>query len=176
VSAPPAIGAPAPPLRDALTERRPAVVAFLRHAGCPFAEATMLAMRAAAARTDDLDWIAVSHAPAPATERWCLAIGGAGAVALLVDERRACYAAWGLGRTTLSHFAGAQSLAAVAQLARRGVRNRHPAGTRWQGAGTFALDAEHLVRWWHLPAHAGELPDLEAASSAARGRAAAPPS
>src|SRR5205814_353510 len=43
-----------------------------------------------------------------------------------------------------------------ARLARHGIRNRHPDGTRWQRAGTFAVDADGIVRWRHVPAHAGD--------------------
>ena len=82
---------------------------------------------------------------------------------LVTDPDRRLYAAWGLGQTSLGHFLGRRSLQAVAGLAREGIRNRHPSGTRWQSAGTFALDAAHTVRWRHLPAHAGDLPDLPAA-------------
>ena len=149
-------------------EGRPAVVAFLRHTGCPFAEATMLGLREAAARSPELRFIAVSHAPAEATERWCRDIGGAGEVRVVSDPARSAYAAWGLARSSLGHFMGRRSLSAVAALARRGIRNRHPHGTRWQPAGTFALDGEGVVRWRHLPAHAGELPDLDAAERALR--------
>jgi hypothetical protein len=88
------------------------------------------------------------------------------AVRVLIDDRRVHYATWGLGRTGLRHFAGRRSLAEVSRLARSGIRNRHPDGTRWQRAGTFAIDAGGTVRWRHVPAHAGELPDLRAALAA----------
>jgi hypothetical protein len=143
---------------------RPAVVAFLRHTGCPFAEATAIALRDAAAGNDRFDWIAVSHASPEATDRWRDAIGGTGSVRVLLDPERTAYAAWGLGRSSLGHFMGRRSLSAVRRLARRGIRNRHPDGTRWQQAGTFAVDAAGIVLWRHLPAHAGDLPDLEAAT------------
>ena len=61
-------------------------------------------------------------------------------VRVLIDTDRVHYATWGLGRTNLTHFAGRRSLGEVARLARQGIRNRHPDGTRWQGAGTFAVD------------------------------------
>jgi hypothetical protein len=143
-------------------------VAFLRHTGCPFAEATMRALRDAAAGTPDVDWIAVSHSPAGATIRWCDAVGGRAGVEVLVDTDRAAYARWGLGRSSLAHFMGRRSLAEVGRLAKRGIRNRHPEGTRWQQAGTFAVDATGTVRWRHLPEHAGDLPDMRAAAAAAR--------
>jgi hypothetical protein len=162
----PAPGDPAPPLPVALEPGRPAVVAFLRHTGCPFAEATLRLLRERADATPGVRFVAVSHAPAPATERWAAAIGGAGDVRLVSDPSRAPYAAWGLGPTTLTHFLGRRSLAAVGRLARQGIRNRHPHGTRWQSAGTFAVGGDGIVRWSHLPAHAGDLPDLAAAVEA----------
>ena len=44
------------------------------------------------------------------TERWCEAIGGAGAVRVASDSSRRVYAEWGLGRTDLGHFMGRRSL------------------------------------------------------------------
>lgn len=108
--------------------------------------------------SEDLPVVAVSHAPKDATAGWCEAIGGAGNVRVLVDEERVYYAKWGLGRSSLSHFMGRRSLGEVAKLARSGVRNRHPDGTRWQQAGTFRVDMDGLVAWRHLPRHAGDLP------------------
>jgi hypothetical protein len=165
---PPELGEPArrlPP--PGLTRGRPAVVAFLRHTGCPFAEATLRALREAAAEDSEVEWIAVSHAGAQPTQRWCQAVGGRGDVQVLLDPDRKFYTAWGLGRSSLGHFMGRRSLAEVGRLARRGIRNRHPEGTRWQQAGTFGVDAEGMVRWRHIPEHAGDLPDLGAAASAA---------
>jgi len=156
----PAPGEPARELPVELEAGRPAVIAFLRHTGCPFAERTMQLLRAEAERTPGIQWVAVSHAPEDETERWCTAVGGPGDVTVASDPSRRFYAAWGLGRTSLGHFMGRRSLGAVADLARHGVRNRHPAGTRWQSAGTFALDGQAILRWRSLPAHAGELPDL----------------
>jgi hypothetical protein len=166
VAVPPAVGAPAPALPDGAPDRRPYVVAFLRHTGCPFAEWTAQQLRAAAERHPGIAWIAVSHGSDAATEAWVRAVGGFGSAAVVTDRSRESYAAWGLGRTSLMHFAGRRSLSQVARLARQGVRNRHPDGTRWQRAGTFAVDAEGVVRWRQLPDHAGSLPDLEQAAAA----------
>lgn len=128
----------------------------------------MRMLREAADAAPDVDWIVISHAPAGATEQWCRGVGGAGRAQLVSDPSRSSYAAWGLGRTSFGHFLGRRSLSAAAGLARRGIRNTHPHGTRWQSAGTFALDGQSVVRWRHLPAHAGELPDLRVAVEAAR--------
>lgn len=128
----------------------------------------MRAMSAEAERDPDAQWIAVSHARLEATDRWCAAVGASHRVRLVIDEDRTLYGAWGLGRSSLTHFMGRRSLRAVAQLARNGIRNRHPAGTRWQMAGTFAIDSAGKVVWRHVPEHAGDLPDLAAALAAAR--------
>jgi hypothetical protein len=167
-ASPPAVGAAAPNLPEGAPHGRPIVLAFLRHTGCPFAEWTARELRKAAEAHEDVAWVAISHAPPDATAAWAQAVGGLGTAALLSDPERACYAAWGLGRSSLGHFAGRRSLAQVARLARTGVRNRHPHGTRWQQAGTFGVDAEGTLRWRHLPAHAGDLPDLAAAAASLR--------
>ena len=162
-------GEPARELPVALEPGRPAIVSFLRHTGCPFAERTMQMLRERAAVAPEVQWIAISHAPEAETERWCRAVGGAGDVRVVSDPSRHSYAAWGLGRTDLGHFLGGRSLRGVVALSRQGIRNRHPAGTRWQSAGTFALDGDAIVRWRALPMHAGDLPDLDAALAATQG-------
>src|SRR5262249_48876340 len=55
---------------------RPAIVAFLRHTGCPFSERMMQLLREGAVRSPDVQWIAISHAPEQATARWCRVVGG----------------------------------------------------------------------------------------------------
>ena len=160
-SAPPAPGEPARELPDpGLPEGRPAIVAFLRHTGCPFAEVTARALREAAQANPEIEWVAISHARVEATARWRDAIGGLPGIRILIDTDRIHYATWGLGSTNLTHFIGRRSLGDVARLARQGIRNRHPDGTRWQTAGTFAVDEHGVVRWRHKPTYAGDLPDL----------------
>lgn len=165
----PELGAPAPVTEPLGDVRGPAVVGFLRHVGCPFAEKTMRDLSEAAERRPEITWIAVSHAGLEPTDRWCAAIGASHKVKLVIDEERSAYGAWGLGRSSLRHFAGRRSLSAAAKLARRGIRNRHPAGSRWQRAGTFAVNADGKVAWRHIPRHAGDLPDLSAAGAASLG-------
>jgi len=165
---PPAPGDHAPALPTESGER-PIVVSFLRHPGCPFAERTLRSLREAAAASPEVSWVAVSHASSQTTDEWTRAVGGSDGVRLVVDEERRLYGAWGIGRTTLAHFFGPRSLGAVVRLAREGIHNRHPQGSRWQGAGTFGVDGSGTVRWRHLPEHAGDLPDLERAGTAALG-------
>lgn len=169
-SPPPAVGGPAPGLDGVdLAGGRPHIVAFLRHTGCPFAEATMRAARELAEQPD-VGVIAVVHAGDAATARWCGVVGGAGAVRIVVDEPRKLYARWGLGRSSFRHFAGPSSLAAALRLLRLGIRNTRADGTRWQTAGTFAVAGDGRVAWRHLPRHAGDLPDLGSALRAVHER------
>jgi hypothetical protein len=158
-AAPLAIGARAPAL-PALGPGRPAVVAFLRHVGCPFAEATVRRMSALAAEQPAIAFVAVTHSGDAPSRRWCEAFGGAGGVQLVADPDRAHYAAWGVGLSDRRHFAGPESLGAVRRLLDEGIHNRWASGNRWQAASTFAVDAGGVVRWRHFPAHAGDLPPL----------------
>jgi hypothetical protein len=100
---------------------KPTIIAFLRHCGCPgklspllqsfhikseltlifhlpaVAEATFLAMRTAAIKHPDINFIAISHSDQPSTEKWLNAVGGPGSVRVIVDAEREIYAKWGLG-------------------------------------------------------------------------------
>lgn len=167
-SEPPEPGDSAPPLPGG--GGAPTVISFLRHPGCPFAEQTLRRLRATAAGEPDVHWVAVSHASQEDTDRWASAVGGADGVEVAIDDERRLYGAWGVGRTDLGHFLGPRALRAVVGPAREGIHNRHPQGSRWQGAATFAVDGSGTVRWRHLPEYAGDLPDLERAGAAALDR------
>lgn len=155
----PELGAPAPPL-DGLHPGRPAVIAFLRHVGCPFAEATVKRMVALAPAHRGVDFIAVTHSDERPSRKWCEAFGGSGDIQVIADPPRGDYAAWGVGLSDREHFSGKDSLRSVMRLLDEGIHNRWASGNRWQAAATFAVDAMHTVRWRHFPRHAGELPEL----------------
>jgi hypothetical protein len=158
-AAAPELGARVPEL-PGLRPGRPAVVAFLRHVGCPFAEATVRQMAALAAERPGIDFLAVTHSPEAPSQRWCEAFGGAGGVQLVADPDRARYAAWGVGLSDRRHFAGPESLGALRRLLDEGIHNRWARGNRWQAAATFAVDPAGALRWRHVPRHAGDLPPL----------------
>ena len=161
-------GAQAPGL-PALRPGRPAVVAFLRHVGCPFAEATVRQLAALAAERPTIDFIAVTHSGDKPSRSWCDAFGGAAGVHIVPDPDRAHYAAWGVGLSDRKHFAGPDSLSAVSRLLDEGIHNRWASGNRWQAAASFAVDPAGVVRWRHFPRHAGDLPPLPDAVAALAG-------
>jgi hypothetical protein len=178
VSEVPQVGDRARSLPVTVGDGRPVVVLFLRHTGCPFAEATVIAAREAAAQQPDVDFVAVSHASEDSTDTWCGEIGGADRVRVVSDPSRVCYAAWGLDspfgltKDDLAYLFSADVRAAVKGLRSRGIVNRDPTGSRWQRSGSFAVDGTGIIRWRHLPAHAGELPDIDAAVRVVTGRPA----
>ncbi|HYF62806.1 MAG TPA: hypothetical protein VD886_08315 [Herpetosiphonaceae bacterium] len=169
VEPPPCLGDDAPALPvPQVSDDKPEIVTFLRHVGCPFAEATMRSYRELSLQNPDMEWVAVSQAEAAETGDWCSVLGGSGRVTFVNDPERALYAAWGLGLTPITHWMGWRTLKDLLALRKRGIRNRAAAGSRWQTAGSFAVDALGIVRWRHLPAYAGDLPDFAQALAAIR--------
>lgn len=169
----PKVGSPAPSkslLTLPLPDRRPAVVSFLRHCGCPFAEKTLLRLRTLAAAHPEVAFIAVSHSNQEATEKWLTDIGGAedkdsnNAVQIVVDDAtRSLYRAWGLGYSGLWHVLNPSSLREALRIGKEeaiGVRSTE-SGSRWQRAGSFAVDKAGIVRWTAVPDKADEFPEFE---------------
>ena len=166
----PLVGEPAPDPPGPPWESGGQVICFLRHAGCPFAEATIKDLAARHRQDPTITAVAVGHSSQSDAGTWRSKIGGADGVVCIDDPTRHTYARWGLGLTNVGHFAGRQSLSGVGKLLGQGVRNRHPSGTRWQGAGAFAVDGRGIIRWMHVPKNAADLPDLVAAFAALKGR------
>lgn len=131
------------------------VVAFIRHVGCPFAENTVKQLHLWAEAHPQAAVFVVSHGNELATQQWIATIGGTGRIRLVIDTERAIYGKWGVGLSTLWHFAGPQSLLGVVALLAKGIRNRSAAGTRWQRSAMFMLHGNQVI-WSHVPASAQE--------------------
>lgn len=148
---------------------KPAIIAFLRHCGCPFAEKSFLNLREAAKLHTDLDFLAVSHSDEASTTAWLHSLPQAGSepsnLRVVVDDKTDVYAAWGLGPSSWSHVLDPRSLYSVWALGRdEGIWNRPTeSGSRWQMSGTYAVDGEGVVRWGGPAQRADEIPDFEAA-------------
>jgi len=69
-----------------------------------------------------------------------------------VDDSRRTHAAWGLGTSSAWHVLNPLSMASVVRLGRgEGIWNRPTSsGSRWQTAGSFAVDGQGFVRWGHV--------------------------
>lgn len=162
--APPSIGERAPEIPG--SGSHPRLIVFLRHVGCPFAEATVRELELWRRRLPALPVSIISQGDDRQLESWLQAIGaarlatGVAGPAGRVHADEQAFRAWRIPLTSAAHFLGPRSLVGVLRLARRGLRNRHPAGSRWLSAAAFVTDADGRIAWRHLPAHAGDLPDL----------------
>ncbi|KZF24058.1 hypothetical protein L228DRAFT_252555 [Xylona heveae TC161] len=147
---------------------KPTVITFLRHCGCPFAEKAFLDLRTTASANPSVNFIAVSHSDAKATEKWINALGGSRRVQVIVDADRQLYTKWGLGVASFWHLLNPQSMWGVYQLAsHEGIWNRPTeSGTRWQTAGSFAVDKKGHVCWSRPALSAHEVPNFDEAVKA----------
>lgn len=132
------------------------------------AEKIFRALRKAAAANPDVDFIAVSHSNQQSTDEWVSALGGTSeegsshGVRVVVDDTRKSHAKWGLGISSVWHVLSPGGMRNLFKLGREeGIWNRPTSsGSRWQTAGSFAVDAEGVVRWSRAAGRADEMPDF----------------
>ena len=135
------------------------------------AEKTFLQLRRLANSDPGTIYIAVSHSDKAATHQWLTDIGGRGEVQVVVDEDRKIYAAWGLGPSSFWHVLNPMALMTVYHTGKQdGIRVRPTqSGTRWQTAGSFAVDGKGFVAWGRPSERADDVPNLEEARKAVSG-------
>lgn len=144
----------------------PAVIVFLRHVGCPFAELTVQQLQRVTAEHPELAWWLVSMGSEQTTSAWLETVGRPVGIEVVHDSSLATHARWGLGSSSVLHIMRPRVLLGALSAYRRGARNRSPDGSRWQQAGAFAVAADGRLAWVHYPASAEDLPDLRAAVAA----------
>ncbi|KAI1494778.1 hypothetical protein F5X96DRAFT_615341 [Biscogniauxia mediterranea] len=162
----PQVGSPAPVNENLkLPSDKPTLIVFLRHCGCPFAEKTFKALATLSMQYPEVNFVAVSHSSAEATEHWVVSVGGNWEVSVVVDEMRDLYAQWGLGVSNTWHVLSPMTLYKTLRLAKdEHIWNRPTeSGNRWQIGGAFAVDQTGVVRWGRVAASADEIPDFDAA-------------
>ncbi|EOA84991.1 hypothetical protein ACJQWK_06746 [Exserohilum turcicum] len=162
-AATPAVGQKAP--SSPALHGKPTIVSFLRHCGCPFAEKTFLNLRALAAMHPNVHFVAVSHSHQESTDRWLAALPEPSKnmqpnLQVIVDAEREAYAAWGLVISGLWHVLG--SIPGVSKLAKEEAIHVRPteSGSRWQTAGSFAVDGHGIVKWSRRDARADDTADF----------------
>lgn len=84
---------------------------------------------------------------------------------MIIDTERQLYADWGLGASSTWHLLNPWSIYSLYKLAKdEKIWNKGTeSGTRWQTAGSFAVDTEGVVRWVKIAKSADDLPDLREA-------------
>lgn len=129
------------------------------------AEKTYRNLRYHANRHPEANFIAVSHSSAQATEDWVIAVGGEWDTRVITDEERSLYPLWGLGISNAWHVLNPWSLYSVYTLGKsEGIWNRPTeSGSRWQTAGSWAVDGSGIVRWGGVAKAADEIPDFKTA-------------
>ncbi|PQE05432.1 Thioredoxin-like fold protein [Rutstroemia sp. NJR-2017a BVV2] len=151
---------------------KPTIITFLRHCGCPFAEKSFLTFRALANTHPNINFIAISHSTSSSTDNWVISLGGSWSVEVIVDESRELYAQWGLGTSSAWHVLNPWSLWGAYSLGKgEGIWNRPTeSGTRWQTAGSWAVDGEGVVRWGGAAKAADEVQDFKEAVRVLEGK------
>jgi AhpC/TSA antioxidant enzyme len=116
----------------------------------------------------EISFIAVSHSDQAATDKWIVSIGGEWSADVIVDTERQLYAGWGLGLSSAWHVLNPWSIYSVYKLAKdEKIWNKGTeSGTRWQTAGSFAVDANGVVKWVKVAKSADDMPDLKEALKA----------
>lgn len=137
-------------------------VSFLRHIGCPFAEATVRYLRDTAPDYSQLNFILVTHGEHKTAEEWLSAIGGLGSLRWLHDPDRELYGKWGIGYSGLGHVLSPKNFIDVLALRKLGIKNRDASGTRWQRSATFLIK-DNQVLWKSIPATANIVPSINEA-------------
>jgi len=173
LAGPPKVGDEAPSTSKLhIQPNKQTVVTFLRHCGCPFAEQTFLRLREAAKTHSDIDFIAVSHSDQKATEKWHKDIGGidqeTSNLSIVVDSEKEAYGQWGLGASSFFHVLQPQVFSNVSALKKsHGIDIRATeSGSRWQTAGSYAVDENGKIRWGGPSARADDVPSFEEAIKA----------
>jgi hypothetical protein len=87
---------------------------------------------------------------------------------MIIDDERKMYAEWGLGVSSLWHVLSPWSMYEVFKLGKQeGVWNRPTeSGTRWQSAGSFAVDGDGVVKWSRPSNSVGNVPNFTEALQA----------
>ncbi len=150
--------APAGPLIDPGGKN---LIVFLRHTGCPFAEAALKALSDYSLAHPEINCCAIFHGDPNIAKQWISTFNLSIELQLVFDEQREYYGQWGLGYSKISHLMKPVMLINLIKLAFKGIRNRNASGTRWQQQAAFLVNKNGIVEWLHLPKHAGDLPDFE---------------
>ena len=142
------------------------LIVFLRHTGCPFAEAMLKDLSELADEHAELHCVAVCHGEHDITQAWINQFELSPELNIYFDDNRELYGKWGLGYSNIFHLANPKMLYSLISLLPQGIHNRDASGTRWQPHASFLVCPDQTVQWVHYPQHAGDLPDLHDAANA----------
>ncbi len=168
VAAPPRAGDPAPLLPKGVAG--PAVLKFMRHAGCPFAEEDLANTVRAARENPGTSFAVIVHGDPAVAQEWFNKAGAPSNVRLVADEQAELYSKWGNGPTSRSYFSGPEgTLDTLKQMAKGHSLETLSGNRHWPGA-TAAVDANGRVAGFWPEKKMGEWVDAKTAIAATRPR------
>jgi hypothetical protein len=133
------------------------------------AEKTFLSLRDLASKhKDTIACIAISHSSQESTDKWVISVGGTGEVDVIVDENRRLYSTYGLGVSSAWQVLNPRGMWNVYKLGREEKIWNKPteSGSRWQTAGSWAVDKEGTLVWGGASKSADDVPDFDEAVKA----------
>lgn len=149
------------PILENIDVNKTTLIAFLRHIGCPFAEATVKQLRQDYERLDtnnNIQFVIVTHGDNEVAEKWLAEIGGYNGLTWLHDTNRERYGAWGIGYSNRRHVLSLKNFGTIFSLLPKGIRNRDASGTRWQQANAFLVGDDGKIKAVHNPIYARDMP------------------
>ncbi|WVQ93544.1 hypothetical protein IAU59_000619 [Kwoniella sp. CBS 9459] len=137
---------------------KPALVAFVRHCGCPFAEKEvhLLSEQVEKSQEQGLHVVIVQHSEEAETNKWFEEIGGQrlfpdpSRYTLLSDPLRELYASWGIGTlgwTGMINPSIMNNLKSLKESDGIDLRATGAGSYRWGNSGGFAVDRQGKVKW-----------------------------
>lgn len=161
----------APELLDENWTTAPHLVAFVRHCGCPFAQAEVESLGRALKAHPNVRIVIVAHSAEDVVQDWFDRVGKsnfpseAKDVRLVADPKFQIYANWGIGQMGYSGMLNTDMIKNLRALASQGIKNTQTGegSYRWQNSGGFAVDHGGKVQYAKLATHAGDTVDYEEA-------------
>ncbi|PWN87457.1 hypothetical protein FA10DRAFT_288878 [Acaromyces ingoldii] len=161
----------APALLDENWTSAPHLVAFVRHCGCPFAQAEVESLGRALKAHPNVRIVIVSHSSDEVVKDWFERVGKANFpdeakdVRLVADPKFELYASWGIGQMGYSGMLNSDMIKSLKELAAQGIKNTETGegSYRWQNSGGFAVDHGGKVQFSKLASHAGDTVNYEEA-------------
>ncbi|OCF31183.1 hypothetical protein I317_04545 [Kwoniella heveanensis CBS 569] len=162
-----------PPRAEQAIKGKPALIAFVRHCGCPFAEKEVNLLSEQLNQSEGLQVVIVQHSPEAQTKKWFEEIGGArlfpdsSRYTLLSNPSRELYASWGIGSlgwTGMISPSIMNNLKALKAADGIDLRSTGEGSYRWGNSGGFAVDKEGKVKWRDVAEDSSDICDYAQAA------------
>jgi hypothetical protein len=142
----PEIGDSAPQLEDVNYSSNPHLIAFVRHCGCPFAEAEVKSLGNVQKSHSQVKVIIIAHSEQDVVNEWFDRVGKSSFsslenVTVLADPKYEVYDKFGIGQLGWSGLFSSSMITELRSLASQGIKNTSTGkgSNRWQNSGGYEL-------------------------------------